>query len=77
MVHASIILNPFQCILSIEKITVFLLIMKRDRDRRVQKRPHKKHRQCDSLSLRSSLSILVRTLMDATVTVTFQNQKKH
>jgi hypothetical protein len=25
--------------------TVFLLIMKRDRDRRVQKHPHKNHRQ--------------------------------
>jgi hypothetical protein len=31
--------------------TVFLLILKRDRDRdrRVQKRPHKNHRQCDSV----------------------------
>jgi hypothetical protein len=57
--------------------TVFLLILKRGGDRRVQKRPRKNHRQRDSLSLRPSLSILVRTLLDATVTVTLQNQKKH
>ncbi len=41
----------------------------------VQKRPHKNHRQRDALSLQLSLSILVRTLLDATVTL--QNQKKH
>jgi hypothetical protein len=57
--------------------TVFLLIMKRDHDRRNQKRPHKNHHQSDSLSLRPSLSIFLRTLLDATVTVTLQNQKKH
>jgi hypothetical protein len=34
------------------------MILKRDRDRLVQKRSHKNHRQCDSLSLRQSLSIL-------------------
>ena len=43
---------------------VFLMILKRDRDRLVQKRSHKNHRQRDSLSLRQSLSILVRTLLD-------------
>jgi hypothetical protein len=43
---------------------VFLMILKRDRDRLVQKRSHKNHRQCDSLSLRQSLSILVRALLD-------------
>jgi hypothetical protein len=57
-------------------MTVFLLIFKRDRDRRVQKRPRKNHHQRDFLSLRPSLSIFVRTLLDATVTVTLQNQKK-
>jgi hypothetical protein len=56
---------------------MFLLILKRDRDRRIQKRPHKNHRQRDSLSLRPSLSILLRTLLDGTVTITLQNQKKH
>jgi hypothetical protein len=57
--------------------TVFLLILKRDRDRCVHERSHKNDRQCDILSLSSSLSILVKTLMDATVTVTLQNHKKH
>jgi hypothetical protein len=57
--------------------TVFLLILRLEGDRRVQKRPHKNHRQCDSLSLRASLCILVRTLFDATVTVKPQNQKNH
>jgi hypothetical protein len=59
--------------------TVFLkrLILKRDRDRRVHKRPHKNDRKYDFSSKWQFLSILVRTLMDATVTVTLQNQKKH
>jgi hypothetical protein len=60
-----------------KRCTVFLLILERDRDRRIQKRPHKDHLQCDPFSLRPPLSILVRTLLDATVTVTLQNQKKH
>ena len=56
---------------------MFLLILKRDRDGRDQTESHKNHRQRESLSFRPSLSILVRTLIDATVTVTLQNQEKH
>jgi hypothetical protein len=58
-------------------MTVFLLILKRDRDRRVHERPRKNDRQYDFSSKWSFLNILVRTLMDATVTDTLQNQKKH
>jgi hypothetical protein len=49
----------------------------RDRDRRVQKRPHKKYRKYDLSSQWPALSILVRTLMDATVMVTLPNHNKH
>jgi hypothetical protein len=59
-----------------DHLQCFFLFWKRDRDRRVQKRPHKNNLQCDSLSLRPSLSIFVRTILDATVTVTLQNQKE-
>ena len=33
-----------------------------DRDRRVQKRPHQNHRQCDFLTLRSPLPVEITTI---------------
>jgi hypothetical protein len=63
-------------ILFCHHFTAFLMIRKRDCDRR---RPfgslHKSDRQQDFLLKSSSLGILVRTLKDAKVTVTFPNHK--
>ena len=56
--------------------TVFLMIRKRDRDRRVHERPHKNDRQWDIIPKFPILSIFVRTLRDATVMVTLPNHKK-
>jgi hypothetical protein len=64
----------FRILLS--SFTAFLMIRKRDCDRRVHLRPHKNDRQQDFLLKSSLLGILVRKLMDATVIVTFSNHKK-
>ena len=56
--------------------TAFLLILKRDLDRRVHIRAYKNDHLFD-LYNNAFLRITGRTLMDATVTVKPQNQKKH
>jgi hypothetical protein len=63
----------FRILLS--SFAAFLMIRKRDCDRRVHLGPRKNDRQQDFLLKSSSLGILVRTLMDATVTVTLPNHK--
>jgi hypothetical protein len=52
--------------------TVFLLILKRDRDRRVQKRSHKKHRQCDS-SLKSKIKFKIKGFIWPAISQLFVN----